>query len=64
MNEIGKKLRELRGEMTQKEVSEAVGITPTALSNYEQGIRIPRDDVKMRIARFFGKSVGEIFFAK
>lgn len=63
MNEIGKKLRELRGKMTQKEVSEAIGITPTALSNYEQGIRIPRDDVKKRIAHFYGKSVGEIFFA-
>lgn len=28
---------------------------------YERGERVPRDDLKMRIAKYFGVSVQEIF---
>ena len=59
---IGNILRELRGERSIAEVADAVGITPSAVGNYEQGIRIPRDEIKKKIAEYFGKSVGEIFF--
>ena len=31
---------------------------------YERGERIPRDQVKKRIAHYFGKTVEEIFFAE
>ncbi len=67
MNEIdlkivGKRLVELRGKKTQYEVSKKVGITSQALSNYELGLRLPRDSIKKRIALYYGKSVQEIFF--
>lgn len=63
MNEkIAKKLVELRGKRTQKDVAEKIGITTTALSNYENGIRIPRDEIKIKIAKFYKKSIEEIFF--
>ena len=58
----GNKLRELRGSKSMADVANALGITPSAVGNYEQGIRIPRDEIKKKIAEYFGKSVGEIFF--
>ncbi|EHO21594.1 hypothetical protein HMPREF9466_00451 [Fusobacterium necrophorum subsp. funduliforme 1_1_36S] len=52
MNKIAEKLKILRGNRSQKEVAEALGITPAALSNYEQGIRIPRDETKKKLRNF------------
>ena len=60
--EIGKRLVALRGERNQIEVAEAVGITQAALSMYERGERIPRDDVKIRLANYYKTSVAAIFF--
>lgn len=60
--EIGKRLVALRGEKSQIEVAEAVGITQAALSMYERGERIPRDDVKIRLADYYKTSVATIFF--
>lgn len=60
---IGKKLRELRGSMTQSELSRNIGVTTSAIGMYECGIRIPRDDIKIRFADFFGKSVEDIFYS-
>ena len=48
---------------TQSEVAEAIGITPMAVSQYERGERVPNDEIKVRLARYFNKSVEEIFFA-
>ncbi len=59
---MGSKLRELRGDRSQAEVAKALMISDSALSAYETGERVPRDDVKRRIAKFYGKTVGEIFF--
>lgn len=61
---IANRLKSYRGSMTQKEVADAVGVTPMAISQYESGERIPRDDVKVKIARLFNKTVDEIFFAE
>ena len=59
---MGSKLRELRGDRSQAEVARELLISDSALSAYENGERIPRDDVKRRIAKYYGKTVGEIFF--
>lgn len=59
---IGKRLVELRGEKKQDEVAKAVDISVSALSMYECGERIPRDDIKVRLANYFDKSVQFIFF--
>ena len=61
--DIGAKLRALRGERSQAEVAEDLGVSVSALSMYECGNRIPRDEIKIRIANYYGKSVSEIFFA-
>lgn len=59
---IGKMLISLRNDKTQKEVAEDLKISISALAMYETGNRIPRDEIKLRIASYYGKSVQEIFF--
>ena len=60
---VNQKLRELRGKQTQMEVAAGIGITKSSWAMYERGERVPRDEVKKRIAAYFGKTVQEIFFA-
>ena len=60
---IADKLVALRGEKSQKEVAEAIGISPSALSMYELGERVPRDEIKVALARYFGTTVGDLFFS-
>lgn len=60
---IGKMLRLLRGEMTQEEIADALRVTKSAWAMYERGERMPRDEVKIRIAKFFNKSVEELFYS-
>lgn len=59
---IGKRLRTLRNDKTLREVAEACEITTSALANYEAGTRIPRDEVKVRLASYYSTSVQELFF--
>lgn len=59
---ISKKLISLRGSRTQDEVASALNISASALSMYECGERIPRDEIKIKIAKYYGVTVGEIFF--
>ncbi len=61
-NKIGKKLRELRDHKTQKEVAEEIGVFQSTYSMYESGERIPSDEKKIAIAKYFNKTVQEIFF--
>ena len=61
---MAKKLRELRGSIPRETVSKAVGVSISALAMYERGERIPRDSVKISLAKFYGKSVDSIFFSR
>ena len=60
--EIGAKLRKLRGTKTRRDVAEACGVSVSALMMYENGARIPRDEIKVRLANYYHRSVGGIFF--
>ncbi len=61
-NNIGDTLKNLRGNKTQIEVANALGITKSSWSMYERNERIPRDEIKIKIANYFEKSVQELFF--
>lgn len=61
---MAKRLRDLRGNKEADEVAKACGISRSALGMYEIGARIPRDEVKVRLARFYKTSVQDIFFAQ
>ncbi|WP_455500924.1 helix-turn-helix domain-containing protein [Gemmiger sp.] len=60
---MAKKLRKLRGNKSRRVVADACGISVSALAMYEKGERVPRDEIKVRLAGYYGKSVMFIFFA-
>lgn len=61
---IGNKLKALRTEkaLTMDEEAKALGISTSAVGMYENGERIPRDEIKIRFAEFFMVTVESIFF--
>ena len=59
----GARLRLLRGDRTQQQVADDLGMTKMMVSYYERGIRRPSDETKIRLARYFGSTVSAIFFA-
>lgn len=61
--EIGKKLQALRGNKSQECVARDLGISTSAMIKYENGERIPRDEIKLKIASYYGTTVQDIFFA-
>lgn len=60
---IAKTLVELRGGRSREEVAAALKISVSALSMYETGARVPRDEIKIAIANYYSRSVAEIFFS-
>ncbi|MEE5179507.1 helix-turn-helix transcriptional regulator [Bacillus subtilis] len=59
---IGQRLLSLRAEKSRSEVAEAVKISVSALQMYETGQRIPRDEIKIKLADYYQKTVQQIFF--
>lgn len=60
---IARRLKKLRKGRPMAEVAAAVGISVSSLGMYETGARMPRDEVKLSLAKFYGCSVSDIFFA-
>lgn len=63
-NIIGAKIKNLREDknITREAFCETVGISLSALSMYETGQRIPRDEIKLKIARQLDTSIEALFF--
>jgi transcriptional regulator with XRE-family HTH domain len=59
---MGQRLQRLREEarMTQLEASQRSGIPISTLRHWEQGIRVPRLDVAVRLARVLGVDMNEL----
>lgn len=60
---IGQKLIKLRGTKSREQVAVDLGISYSAVVSYELGERIPRDEIKIKIAKYYGVNVGELFFS-
>lgn len=62
---VGSKLRSLRMERGESiEITAGkIGISKSALAMYERGERTPRDEVKVKISKYYEKGIEEIFFA-
>lgn len=56
------KLVAARGERSREEVANAVGVSLSAITMYETGGRIPRDEIKIKLADYYGTSVQTLFF--
>ena len=61
-NTPGQRLKMLRGKIPQDVVAAEVGVTKSALSNYENDIRVPRPETMSKLAHYFHHTVDEIFF--
>jgi len=63
---IGQRIKEMRirKEMSMEQMANRLGTSYSAISMYENGERIPRDEIKIKIAELFGVSVESIFFQK
>ncbi|GGG19421.1 hypothetical protein GCM10007425_12390 [Lysinibacillus alkalisoli] len=59
---ISRTLVALRGQRSREEIASDLGISVSAWQMYENGQRIPRDEIKIKIASYFKKSVEEIFY--
>ena len=62
MGNIGEIWVRLRGEKSQSKVAKDLGISISSLSMYENNQRVPRDEIKLLIAKYYEKTVQEIFF--
>lgn len=61
---ISTQLTRLRGQKTQKEVAEDIGVAQSTYAMYESGQRIPSDEVKIKLATYYKTTVQDIFFAE
>lgn len=62
MDKVAERLIRLRGDRSREEVAKAVGVSVSAIAMYENGERIPRDSIKIKLATYFNRTVQEIFF--
>lgn len=63
IGDILKELRKAKGK-TLEDAAKDIGITPSALGNYENNLRIPRDTIKIAIADYYKKPIQKIFYPK
>lgn len=65
MKSYGSVLKKLRKEKkeTIQSVASQIGISYQALQAYENEQRNPRDEVKVKLARFYNVPIEKIFFA-
>ncbi len=61
---IAARLIKLRGQKTQKEVADAIGVAQSTYAMYESGKRIPSDEVKIELAAYYNTTVQAIFFTE
>lgn len=61
-NIIAQKLVALRDDKSREDVATSLNISVSALQMYENGQRIPRDEIKVKLANFYGVSVQSLFF--
>ena len=59
---IGERLIAARGDQRREIVAVAVGVSASAISMYENNDRVPRDEIKVKLADYFGMTVQELFF--
>ena len=62
---LGNTIRRCRfdnNEMSQEDLANAVGITRQSIHSIEKGKFVPSTLLALKLAKFFGKTVEELFF--
>ncbi len=63
LQKVSERLTKLRGDESQAKVAEVIGISASALSMYECGERMPRDEIKVKLAAYYKTTVEALFYA-
>ncbi len=59
---IATRLVDHRGRKRREVVAADLGISVSAVAMYERGARIPRDEIKEKMAEYYNTTVGALFF--
>lgn len=59
---VAERLIKARGNKKREEVAAAIGVSLSAITMYENGARVPRDETKIKLAEYYNKTVQELFF--
>lgn len=59
---VAERLVAARGTKRREDVATAVGISISALAMYENGDRVPRDGIKIKLADYYDTTVQALFF--
>ena len=59
---VAERLVQARGDKKREEVANAIGISLSAIAMYENGARIPRDETKVKLAKYYNTTVQALFF--
>lgn len=62
MLKVAERLVKARGKESRANVCAAVGISGSALRMYETGQRVPRDDIKIKLAEHYNTDVQALFY--
>lgn len=60
---LAERLIRARGQQSREEVAKAVGVSLSAITMYETGARVPRDEIKVKLADHYKMTVQELFYA-
>ena len=60
---IAKKLILLRGKKSRQQVADEIGVSLSAMHMYENGYRVPKDEITVRLAEYYKVSVEDLFFS-
>lgn len=66
VRDVGARMKRARiaAKMSVEEVATAIGVNRNAVYLYENNKRRPPDDVKEKLAKMYGTTVGWLFFAE
>lgn len=62
MKEINQTMKRLRGNKSQRKVANELKIPVSTYAMIELGNRFPRPDLQLKLAKYFGTTVDELFF--
>lgn len=57
----GDRIRQARGDLTQRALADRIGVTPQAISAWEQGASSPYPDKQLALAEALGVSWSSLF---
>ena len=59
---VAERMIKARGDMKRADVCKEAGISLSALTMYENGQRVPRDEIKVKLAKIYGTSIEALFY--